>query len=196
MTGTLASTFIWFREGLEAWLIVQIAWNLIKNRSQQITILSSVALAILSSVMLAYFAMEVIQSDFKYVEAGTALIASALLFWTAWFCHGASVHTKEMENNLKSQGPLMILATVVFLTVFREGAEVVAFLSAGYVAGMQLIEIGMGAVLGLGSLIAVAWLANKQISKMPIKSVFKTSQWIFTALAIYFLYYGIHELVE
>lgn len=90
----------------------------------------------------------------------------------------------------------MILATVVFLTVFREGAEVVAFLSAGYVAGMQLIEIGMGAVLGLGSLIVVAWLSNKQIARMPIKSVFKTSQWIFTALAIYFLYYGIHELLE
>jgi FTR1 family protein len=196
MTGTLTSTFIWFREGLEAWLIVQIAWNLIKNRQQQLTILGSIALALLASVILAFGAVEMIQRDIKYIEAGTALTASALLLWSAWFCHGAQAHTREIEENLKHQGPLLILATIVFLTVFREGVEVVAFLSAGYLAGLRIIEIGAGAVFGLGSLILVAWLANKHIARIPVRSVFKTSQWVFTVLAVYFLYYGIHELLE
>jgi hypothetical protein len=26
--------------------------------------------------------------------------------------------------------------------------------------------------------------------------IFRASRWIFTALAVYFLYYGIHELLE
>ena len=35
MTGTLAPTFIWFREGLEAYLIVQMAWLMVTNYRQK-----------------------------------------------------------------------------------------------------------------------------------------------------------------
>ena len=196
MTGTLAPTFIWFREGLEAYLIIQMAWLMVINTRQKLTILGSTALALVCATILGYFAQQFIANDFEAVEGWTALAASGLLFWTAWFCHGAVQHTKTIQNNLKSNGPIFVLALIVFLTVFREGAEIVAFLTALMYAGTSVTSIGLGAVIGLGALLIVGIVASKQIKKIPIAKIFRTSRWIFTALAVYFLYYGIHELLE
>ena len=196
MTGTLAPTFIWFREGLEAYLIVQMAWLMVTNYRQKITILGSTAFALVCAVILGYFAQQFIANDFEAVEGWTALAASGLLFWTAWFCHGVVQHTKTIQDNLKSNGPILALALIVFLTVFREGAEIVAFLTALIYAGTSVTSISMGAVFGLGALLIVGVLASKQIRKIPIAKIFKASRWIFTVLAVYFLYYGIHELLE
>ena len=194
MTGLTASTFIWFREGLEAYLIVQMAWLMAQTARQRVTVLSSTALALATSMALGYFAIDFIQNDFDSVEAWTALVASGLLFWTAWFCHGAAQHMKDIKNSIS--GSMIALATIVFLTVFREGAEVVAFLSGLWVAGTSLIDIGVGAVAGIGALAVVCYLFSNRIKQIPIGKIFRASRWIFTALAIYFLYYGIHELLE
>ena len=196
ITGTLAPTFIWFREGLEAYLIVQMAWLMVINYRQKITILGSTALALICAMILGFFAQQFVAHDFEAVEGWTALAASGLLFWTAWFCHGAIQHTKTIQANLKSNGPILALALIVFLTVFREGAEIVAFLTALMYAGTSVMSIGLGAVIGLGALLMVGMLASKQIKKIPIAKIFRASRWIFTALATYFLYYGIHELLE
>jgi len=189
-----ASTFIWFREGLEAYLIVLMAWLLAQNHTQRLTVLVSTTLALVASATLGYFAIDYIANDFGQVEAWTALAASALLFWTAWFCHGAAQHMKDIKSNI--DGSMIALATVVFLTVFREGAEVVAFLSGLWVAGTSMSDIGFGAVFGIGALAIVCYLFSNRIKQIPIGRIFRASRWIFTALAIYFLYYGIHELLE
>jgi high-affinity iron transporter len=194
MTGLTASTFIWFREGLEAYLIVQMAWLMAQTPRQRITVLSSTALALVASMVLGYFAIDFIREDFDGVEAWTALAASGLLFWTAWFCHGAAQHMKDIKSTMS--GSMIVLATIVFLTVFREGAEVVAFLTGLWVAGTSLSDIGMGALLGIGVLGVVCYIFNNRIRKIPVGRIFRTSRWIFTALAVYFLYYGIHELLE
>ena len=194
MTGITAATFIWFREGLEAYLIVQMAWLMAQNQKQRLTVLSSTALALLASAVLGYYAIDYIQNDFDRIEAWTALAASGLLFWTAWFCHGAVQHMKDIQKNMT--GGMWALAVIVFLTVFREGAEVVAFLSGLWVAGTSLRDIGFGAVAGIGALAIVCYVFSNRIKQIPIGRIFRASRWIFTALAMYFLYYGIHELLE
>jgi high-affinity iron transporter len=194
MTGITASTFIWFREGLEAYLIVQMAWLMAQDLPQRATVLASTILALVCSAALGYFAIDYINNDFDRVEAWTAIAASALLFWTAWFCHGAAQHMKDIKNNMS--GSMWALAVIVFLTVFREGAEVVAFLSGLWVAGTSLTDIGTGAIVGIGLLTMVCYLFSNRIRMIPIGKIFKASRWIFTALALYFLYYGIHELLE
>jgi len=194
MTGITASTFIWFREGLEAYLIVQMAWLMANTHKQKLTVMASTATALIASVVLGYFAIDFIQNDFDSVEAWTALAASALLFWTAWFCHGASQHTNDIKKHMS--GSMMALALIVFLTVFREGAEVVAFLTGLWVAGTSMSDIGIGAVLGIGVLAVVCYIFSNQIKSIPVGRIFKASRWIFTALALYFLYYGVHELLE
>ena len=194
MTGLTASTFIWFREGLEAYLIVQMAWLMTQNNTQRLTVLGSTVLALVASATLGYFAIGYITEDFGKVEAWTALAASALLFWTAWFCHGAAQHMKDIRENMS--GSVLALSTIVFLTVFREGAEVVAFLSGLWVAGTSLTDIGIGAIAGIGALAGVCYIFSNRIKRIPMGMIFRASRWIFTALAIYFLYYGVHELLE
>ena len=194
MTGITASTFIWFREGIEAYLIVQLAWLMAQDLRQKTTVLASTVLALICSAALGYFAIDYIQNDFDRVEAWTALAASGLLLWTAWFCHGASQHIKDIKNNMS--GSMWTLSVIVFLTVFREGAEVVAFLSGLWVAGTPLVDIGTGAIIGIGLLATVCYLFSNRIRTIPIGKIFEASRWIFTALALYFLYYGIHELLE
>ena len=194
MTGLTASTFIWFREGLEAYLIVQMAWLMTHNFTQRADVLGSTVAAMLASLVLGYFAIDYIKNDFDAVEAWTALAASGLLFWTAWFCHGASQHIDSIKQNMDRS--MVMLSIIVFLTVFREGAEVVAFLSGLWVAGTSLTDIGLGAIAGIGALAVVCLIFSNQIRKIPVGKIFGASRWIFTALAIYFLYYGIHELLE
>jgi len=194
MTGFTASTFIWFREGMEAYLIVQMAWLMANTHRQKLTVLASTVMALIASVVLGYFSIDFIQNDFDSVEAWTALVVSALLFWTAWFCHGAAQHMKDIESNMSAS--MIALAFIVFLTVFREGAEVVAFLSGLWVAGTSLRDIGAGAVAGIGVLAIVCYIFSNRIKNIPAGKIFRASRWIFTALAMYFLYYGIHELLE
>ena len=98
MTGTLAPTFIWFREGLEAYLIVQMAWLMVTNYRQKITILGSTALALVCAVILGYFAQQFIANDFEAVEGWTALAASGLLFWTT---HGSVMEQYNTQKLFK-----------------------------------------------------------------------------------------------
>ena len=196
MTGIAGSTFIWFREGLEAWLIIQMALLTVQSTSQRLTILFSTLAALIGATLLGYGAHQFVARDFHAIEAWTALIASGLLFWTAWFCHGAAQHFQDIKAHIVSRSSLWILASIVFLTVFREGAEIVAFLTGLYVAGTTVTDIGIGALIGLSALIVVGYAAAAQIKRIPVAQIFRTSRWLFTALAVYFLYYGIHELLE
>ena len=196
MTGIAGSTFIWFREGLEAWLIIQMALLTVQSTPQRLTILFSTLAALIGAGALGYGAQQLITSNFREIEAWTAITASGLLFWTAWFCHGAAQHFQDIKQNIVSRGSLAVLALIVFLTVFREGAEIVAFLTGLYVAGTTATDIGIGALIGLSALIVVGYAAAAQIKRIPVAQIFRTSRWLFTALAVYFLYYGIHELLE
>ena len=57
-TALLAPSFIWFREGLEAFLIIQTAWMLTTTHKQQLTLALSTLFAVISAVALGYFAIE------------------------------------------------------------------------------------------------------------------------------------------
>ena len=59
-----------------------------------------------------------------------------------------------------------------------------------------MVDIGVGAIAGIGALAIVCYIFSNRIRKIPIGKIFRTSRWIFTALAVYFAYYGIHELLE
>ena len=194
--GLAGSSIVWFREGFEIYLILQMAFLLIQNNQQKIALSFSTFLGILSATFMGIIAKEFVEKDFAFIEATTAIIASLLLYWTAWYCHGAQKNAELIKENLKNNGSILALSIVVFLTVFREGAEIVVFLTGLYVAGSSLLDLGFGAILGLGLLIIIAFFASKKLKKLPVSQVFASSKWLFTLLATYFLYYGIHELLE
>jgi high-affinity Fe2+/Pb2+ permease len=114
-----------------------------------------------------------------------------ILAWVAWFCHGAAQHVKQLPLH-----HAWLLGLAVFGIVFREGVEVVVFLTGIIVNTMDVYSAGLGILVGLAILVVIMLVSNHQIKKLPVRSVFKISRWIFSALAVYFLYNGIHEIVE
>lgn len=194
MTPFLSSAFVIFREGFETWLIMVLALaSAGGNLKQQKTIWISAIAALAATIFLgsATAAWLGDHANLERFEALIAIITGVILAWVAWFCHGAAQHVKDLPRH-----SAWALGMATFGITFREGVEVVLFLTGIYADYPNLSLISLGTLVGLVVLVIAIKVANYQIKKLPVKSIFTYSRWIFTFLAVYFLYDGIHELVE
>jgi len=194
MTPLLSSAFVIFREGIETWLIMVLALaSTGGNTKQQHSIWISaiaafIATLVLGSVTAAWLGNH---ANLERFEALIAIITGVILAWVAWFCHGAAQHVKDLPKT-----SVWALGIATFSIVFREGVEVVLFLTGIYADYPDAALIGLGILVGLVILVIAIKAANYQINKLPVKQIFLYSRWLFTMLAVYFLYSGIHELIE
>ena len=194
MTPLLSSAFVIFREGFEVWLIMVLALASINgNLQQQKSIWISAVAAFAATILLgsATAAWLGNHANLERFEALIAIITGVILAWVAWFCHGAAQHVKDLPKH--SAWALGI--TAVFI-IFREGVEVVLFLTGIYADYPNVGLIGLGILVGLVLLVIAIKAADHQIKKLPVRQIFFYSRWLFSALAVYFLYSGIKELVE
>jgi FTR1 family protein len=194
MTPLLSSAFVIFREGLETWLIMVLALastggNLNQQRSIWISAIAAfIATILLGSVTAVWLGDH---TNLERFEALIAIITGVILAWVAWFCHGAAQHVKDLPKH-----SIWALGTATFAIIFREGVEVVLFLTGIYADYPNVGLIGLGILVGLVTLVIAIKVANYQIKKLPVRQIFLYSRWLFTALAVYFLYSGVHELME
>jgi high-affinity iron transporter len=194
MTPLLSSAFVIFREGIETWLIMVLALastggNLKQQRSIWISAIAAfIATILLGSATAAWLGNH---ANLERFEALIAIITGVILAWVAWFCHGAAQHVKDLPKH-----SAWALGITAFFIIFREGVEVVLFLTGIYADYSDVGLIGLGSLVGLVVLVIAIKVANYQIKKLPVKQIFLYSRWLFTALAVYFLYSGIHELIE
>jgi len=194
MTPFLSSTFVIFREGFEVWLIMVLAMASVGgNLPQQRTIWISAAAAFAATILLggATAAWLGDHANLERFEALIAIITGVILAWVAWFCHGAAQHVQNLPRH-----SAWALGIAVFFIIFREGVEVVLFLTGIYADHPDVGLISLGILVGLVFLVIAIKIADHQIKKLPVRQIFLYSRWLFTALAAYFLYSGIHELVE
>ena len=194
MTPLLSSAFVIFREGFETWLIVVLALATTSGNSTQTkAVWYSIIVGFLTILFLGASTIAWLGSDanLERFEALIAIITGVILAWVAWFCHGAAQHVKNLPKH-----SALALGTAIFFIVFREGLEVLLFLTGIYAKHPSLILIGLGILVGLVILVISIKVANYQIKKLPVKQVFQVSRWLFSILAVYFLYTGIHEFVE
>ena len=194
MTPLLSSMFVIFREGLETWLIMVLALaSTGGNLKQQRSIWFSAIAAFTATILLgsATAAWLGNHANLERFEAAIAIITGVILAWVAWFCHGAAQHVKDLPRH-----SAWALGTATFAIIFREGVEVVLFLTGIYADNPSMGLIGLGILVGLVLLVIAIKAADHQIKKLPVKQIFLYSRWLFTALAAYFLYSGIKELVE
>jgi len=194
MTPLLSSAFVIFREGFEAWLIVVLALattggNSIQTRTVWISVIAGfIATILLGSATAAWLGDH---ANLERFEALIAIITGVILAWVGWFCHGAAQHIKDLPKH-----SAWALGTSIFFIVFREGVEVVLFLTGIYANHPSMLMISLGSLVGLVGLVIAIKAADYQIKKLPVKRIFQVSRWLFSILAVYFLYTGIHELVE
>jgi len=198
------------REGLEAILVIAaIIAYLVKSGNGKS--LKNVYIGALTGI-LASFAAAAVLGLVKQAVAGagmaqeliegiTALIAVCVLFYVSnWMISKAeaAAWTGYIDNKVRSgveKRSAFTLAFTAFLSVFREGAEVVLFyqpmLQEGN-AGMVWAGFGAGVVI-----LVFVYLAITKLSvKLPIKVFFTATSILMAVMCVSFLGSGIKELAE
>jgi len=198
------------REGLEAILVIAaiIAYLTKSGNARSLknvyigavagVIASFIAAAILGWAKQAFVSAGLAQ---EIIEGITALIAVCVLFYVSnWMISKAEAASwsRYIDGKVQSsveQGSSFALAFTAFLSVFREGAEVVLFyqpmLSEGN-PGMVWAGFGAGCVL-----LVFIYLAITRLSiKLPIKVFFTATSILMAIMCVSFLGSGIKELAE
>ena len=198
------------REGLEAILVIAaIIAYLTKSGSGKSlknvyigavcgVIASFAAAAVLAWAKQAFVGAGLAQ---EVIEGITALIAVCVLFYVSnWMISKAEAASwsRYIDGKVQSsveQGSAFALAFTAFLSVFREGAEVVLFyqpmLTEGN-PGMVWAGFGAGCVL-----LVFVYLAITKLSiKLPIKVFFTATSILMAVMCVSFLGSGIKELAE
>ena len=198
------------REGLEAILVIAaiIAYLTKSGNAKHLKnvyigaicgiVASFAAAAVLAWAKQAFVGAGMAQ---EVIEGITALIAVCVLFYVSnWMISKAEAASwsRYIDGKVQSsveQGSAFALAFTAFLSVFREGAEVVLFyqpmLSEGH-PGMVWAGFGVGCVL-----LVFIYLAITKLSiRLPIKVFFTATSILMAVMCVSFLGSGIKELAE
>ena len=198
------------REGLEAILVIAaiIAYLVKSGNSRSVRNVYIGAIAGIAASFVAAFILSWAKQAFvgagvvqEVIEGITALIAVCVLFYVSnWMISKAEAAnwSRFIDGKVQSsveQGSTFALAFTAFLSVFREGAEVVLFyqpmLSEGN-PGMVWAGFGAGCVL-----LVFVYLAITKLSiRLPIKVFFTATSILMAIMCVSFLGSGIKELAE
>jgi len=204
----LAGFLIYFREGVEAALLVGALLAGVRRlgRADAVRYVHAGWLAALPAGVLTWWlssrVLAVRAADRELSEAVIALLAAAVLFsmsfwmiskvesrrWTGYL-------RKGLEASLTRRN-LALLAGLSFLAVYREAAETVLFTQALLLeAPGRPGEVWGGAAAGLLAVLMLATLMNRTVVRLPLGPFFAVSSALMCALAISFAGAGIYELV-
>ena len=213
------SLFIILREGFEAMLIVMLIFTYLKrfnthhvvpeipeSARMEKWVWYGIGAGVLLSVVIAMafkFIAGLTHDHEELYEAGTMLLASGVLGYLAFWCHGAYNHFQEdIVSKLKPEGSLTIwsslaLTLAVTIAIAREGFEIVLFYAALFSStATDQLPIFVGGAVGLVALLGLYVIMRKGIERIPTKEVFQYSKYFFICLALYFGYQGVEEILE
>lgn len=206
----LAALLISLREVIEATLIVAtVVGILVKLKQTQLiktvgvatfsAVVASVgllALASLLGVQLQEFYTGEIE---EVIEGSLMMISAAFVTWAVFFLHTTFAHNKikliEKINHTVEAGEKQAIFVLVFTAVFREGFEIVLFLSTLYLStNPQQIFTGflLGSLIGL----AFCYVVFKTTVKLPVRYAFKATSILLVLFAAGLFARGVHEFAE
>ena len=201
------SFLIIFREGFEVILLLSVLLGYLeaaKSRQYMRPILAGVGLAAVATVftvMLFRTIFAALPIGQELLEAITALIAVAMLFYVSFWLIARLEHKRWLEFvkarmwSAVSVGSAASLMLVGFTAVYREGFETALFYQALLSFGTGLgIYILAGLFLGLAALAVVAWLMFRLGRKLPIKTFMNIAVVLVMATSVAFLGNAVHAL--
>ncbi len=213
-TGTLApsiafiSSFaIIFREGLESVLILgAILTYLEASRNDRLKkyVFYGVGAAVAATAVtwvVASYVIEISGVNRELIEAVAALSATAVLFYVSFWVLNKIEHRKWMEFvkakvwQATTTGSVMVFVMLAFFTVYREGFETVLFYQAmsGFAKYMEAY-VGLGFVVGMGSLFVVYYVMRRLGRRLPLRALFGLTMGVGAYLSIAFLGNAVREL--
>lgn len=205
--GIFDATSILLREGLEALLIIaallaflQKSGHNDKRRWIWIGGGAGIAASILAAVAIQLlFSSFVTGANRELIEGVTGLVAAALLFYVSYWLHskthigGWQRYLKDKTNAAVATGSLFSLASLAFLSVFREGAETALFYM-GIAPSIALRDLLMGLAIGSVMLVIIGVLVIGLGKRIPLKPFFQVTSLLIWYLGFKFIGAGIRAL--
>ena len=207
MATFLACFSILVREGLEAILVVgAIIAYLVKSGNQKS--LKSVYIGALLGIACSFVSAWLLNllkfanaAPQEIIEGVTALIAVVVLYYVSnWMLSKSeteawNAYIQGQVDSSVETGSGFALAFTAWLSVFREGAEVILFYQP-LLAGDNMSMVWAGVAAGAVVLVAV-YIAVRYFSvRLPLKPFFRITSIFMFCMSISFLGNGIKELIE
>ena len=201
----LASILITLREGLEAFLIVGILLGYLKKINRPSLgkyVWGGMVMAILVSIGVAFLFRElaILFTGEKELifEIVTSLFAVCVLTWMVlWMQRQAKTIKSELEHRVDMaiySGHIFALASLSFISVFREGLETVLFL------GVLAKDSGSGFIIGaIGGLVIagiIAYLVFKSAIRFNLRWFFLITGSLLILIAGGLIAHAVEDLQE
>lgn len=201
------AALILLREGLEALLII-VALVAFLNKSGQNSMrkwiylgaLAGVGVSALAAILMStIFNSAMVDVNRELMEGYVGLLAAAMMIGVGIWLHTKSsvsswnrYISKQMGNAISS-GSVFTMASISFLSVFREGAETLVFY-AGIAPKMETSKFVLGIGIALLILIVFAIVLMKASGKIPIHKLFAIATVMIYLLAFKIIGISLHTL--
>jgi high-affinity iron transporter len=200
----LSALLVALREGVEAALVVGIVLVYL-NRTGRAALAkyawAGVALAVAASVAAAVALQHWRVSEDGF-EGVLMLVASALVITMVVWMNRVARHLKrEIEDRVEAYAQKSTAAAgwgvgaFVFMTVVREGAELVLILRAVELS-TEGVQVWIGTALGIAIAVAVGLFFFQGTLRIPLHRFFSATSVILMVVAFQLALTGVHELSE
>ncbi|HEY7513248.1 MAG TPA: FTR1 family protein, partial [Vicinamibacteria bacterium] len=203
-----AAFLIFFREGLEAALVVAALLAVVRKlgRSDAARYVHVGWIAALPAGLLTFWAFERFLAlsavRRELLEALVALTAAGVLFSVSFWMiskaesrHWLAYLRQNVERSLGGRR-LFVLAGLAFLAVYREAAETVLFTHALLLdATAARSEVAAGAAAGVTAVALLALALNRSVLRLSLGPFFAVSGVLLCGLAMSFAGSGMYTLV-
>lgn len=206
----LPTALITFREVLEASLIVATILGIlvkIGQRNSIKTVWTATGIATLISLLLLALGsivglkiQELYTGTIEQVTEGILMVTSAVFItWAVFFLHTYfakyKTHLLQKIKHTVEQQEQKGLFILVFTAVFREGFEIVLFLSTIFLSSNPQ-NIFTGFLLGAGAALMIALGLFSTAIKLPVYQTFRLTSILLILFAAGLLARGVHEFTE
>lgn len=200
------SLLITLREGLEAALIIGIILGYLSKINQKQLykyIYIGIGLGVASSIFAA-FLFERIAGGFEgrseeifegIVMLVAVVILTTMIFWMNKQSTTIGAEVREKVEIAVGKRQALGLVALAFVSIFREGIEIVLFMNATIVNSSAESSL-LGGILGLAIALLIAWIVFKTAVNINLKKFFQITGLFIIFISAGMLAGGIHELQE
>lgn len=202
-----AASLVALREGLEMSLILGIIFSYLRKvgrpdsfRAVWLGTGLAALVAVAAGAVLYFLTGDEEWSGQPYLEATVFLMAVVVLsYMTFWMKHNSRTMGSEIGQRIDQaldQGATWHMVYLAFITVIREGIELVMFLLALLLQARGGLSVGSGAVLGLAVAIVIGWGIYRGTARINLGRFFTVMGNVLIVVAAGLLGNAIHELNE
>lgn len=201
----LSNALIGLREGLEAGIIISILVAFLVRGGRRAAlplvwggIAAAVVVSVAAGGVLTFTAARLTDRGTELFEAGTSLVAVALVTGMVfWMRHPVRALEEQLRGQISEAlriGPIAVI-TVTFLAVVREGLEAAIFVFVG-AQGTGTTRPLLSFLAGVAVAIVLAWLLYQGTLRISLSRFFTITGVLLIFVAAGIFGHGVHDLQQ